>query len=329
MLRRNWIARAAALACAAACMAAGMQQAFAQTYPDKPVRLINPNPAGGTADFLSRVVGDELSRALGQPIVVENRPGAGSTVGTEVGAKAAPDGYTLMLTSSPLYGVVPLLYSKLAFDPFKDFASVIVLASFNNVLVVHPGLNAHSVKELIALAKAEPGKLTYGSTGNGTTTHLSGELFKSKTGTNILHVPYKGAPPGLNDLMGGRLSMMFINMPSSLPLIKAGKLRALGVTGTRREPALPDVPTVEEAGVPGYQAAGWFSLSVPAGTPKEIITRVNGVLAQAIRSPEFSKRITDLGFSPVGGTPAQMEEMIKVEVERWGPVVRASGAKND
>ena len=325
MNRRSWLVL---LACAAAGVFAP-QAATAQAYPDKPVRLINPNPAGGTADFLARAVGDELSKGLGQSVVVENRPGAGSTVGTEVGAKAAPDGYTLMITSSPLFAVVPLLYSKLGFDPFKDFASVMVLASFNNVIVVHPDIKASTVKELIALARAEPGKLTYGSTGSGTTTHLSGELFKSMTATDIVHVPYKGAPPGLNDLMGGRLTMMVVNIPSSLPLVKAGKLRALAVTGTQRERGLPDVPTVEEAGVPGYQAAGWFSLSVPAGTPKPIVTRLNAILAHSMKTPEFIRRMTDLGFGIVGGTPEQMDEMIKVEVQRWAPVVKASGATVD
>ncbi len=312
------------------CLGAVVPQiGVAQGYPDKPVRLINPNPAGATADFLARAVADELSKGLGQTVFVENRPGAGSTIGTEVGAKSPPDGYTLMLTSSPLFGVVPLLYSRLAFDPFKDFSSVMVLATFNNVIIVHPGLKAQTLKEMMELARAEPGKLTYGSTGNGTTTHLSGELFKYKTGIQIIHVPYKGAPPGLNDLLGGRLSMMFINIPAALPLVKAGKLRALAVTGAQREASLPDVPTVEEAGVPGYQAAGWFSLSVPAGTPKPIIAKVNGVLAQAMKTKEFSSRIVDLGFGVVGGSPEQMDEMIKVEVERWAPVVKASGAKID
>lgn len=302
---------------------------FGQAYPDRPVRLINPNPAGATADFLARAVADELSKGLGQTVFVENRPGAGSTIGTEAGAKSAPDGYTLMITSSPLFGVVPLLYSRLSFDPFKDFSSVMVLATFNNVIIVHPDLKAQTLKDLMALARAEPGRLTYGSTGNGTTTHLSGELFKYKTGIQITHVPYKGAPPGLNDLLGGRLSMMFINIPAALPLVKAGKLRALAVTGVRREASLPDVPTVDEAGVQGYQADGWFSLSVPSGTPKPVIAKVNGILAQAMKTKEFSSRIVDLGFGVVGGTPEQMDEMIKVEVERWAPVVKASGARID
>jgi tripartite-type tricarboxylate transporter receptor subunit TctC len=305
------------------------QSASADSYPSRPIRLINPNPPGAASDIISRAIGHELSKRLGQPIVVENRPGAGSTIGSEVGAKAAPDGYTLMITSSPLFGVVPLLYPKLGFDPLKDFESVIVLASFSNVLTVHPSVPAKSVKELIALAKAQPGKLTYSSSGNGTTTHMSGEMFKSLAGVDIMHIPYKGGAPAMNDLLGGQVSMMFNNSPASLPHINAGKVRALAVTGIKREPSLPDVPTMVEAGVPGYQADGWFSLSVPTGTPKEIITRLNAAAAEGMKSPEFVKRITDLGYGIVGGTPKKMDEMIKAEIERWGPVVKASGARID
>lgn len=298
-------------------------------YPSKPIKLICPYPAGGASDIVSRAIGQQLNRELGVPVIVENHPGAGSTIGSEIGASAPPDGYTLTMTSSPLFAVVPLLYSHLSYEPKKAFSSVMVLASFTNVLTVKPQLKVHSVKELIALAKREPGKLTYASTGNGSTVHLSAEMFKAMTGTNMLHVPYKGSPPAVTDLLAGRVDMMFNNTPNMMPYIKSGKVRALAVTSAKRDPVLPDVPTMAEAGVPGYEAVGWFSLSVPAGTPKAIITRLNQAAAKGIRAPEFMQSMKGIGFSVVGGTPEQMDQMIDTEIRRWGPVVHASGAKID
>jgi len=318
-----WFATTAAfvLAALAPCIAS------AQPYPSKPVRLICPYPPSGATDITARAIASELSKSLGQPVIVDNRPGAGGNIGAELAAKAAPDGYTILTSISALHGIVPVLYSKLNYDPNKDFTPVIVLVSYSNVLVVNPSVKAGSVKELIALAKAQPGKLTFASSGSGATTHMSGEMFKHLTGVDIVHVPYKGAAPAMTDLLGGQVNMMFDAVPTSLPHIKSGKLRALGVTGPKREATLPDVPTIAEAGVPGYEASVWFGLEVPAGTPKGIIARLNEASTKGLSSPEFVKRMTELGFTIVGGTPEQASEMIKVEIQRWGPVVKASGAK--
>ena len=318
-----WFATVAAFALAALapCIAP------AQSYPSKPVRLICPYPPSGATDITARAIASELSKSLGQPVIVDNRPGAGGNIGAELAAKAAPDGYTILTSISALHGIVPVLYSKLNYDPNKDLAPVIVLVSYSNVLVVNPSVKAASVKELIALAKAEPGKLTFASSGSGATTHMSGEMFKHLTGVDIVHVPYKGAAPAMTDLLGGQVNMMFDAVPTSLPHIKSGKLRALGVTGAKREPALPDVPTIAEAGVPGYEASVWFGLEVPASTPKAIIARLSEASMKGLAAPEFAKRMTELGFTIVGGTPEQAGEMIKVEIQRWGPVVKASGAK--
>lgn len=305
------------------------QTVFAQTYPSKPVRLICPFAAGGATDIISRAIANELSKALGQPVVVENRPGAGGNVGSELVAKSSPDGYTILMTGNAIHGIAPALYSKLNYDPNKDLAPITVLALFSNVLVVNPSVKAESVKELIALAKAEPGQLTFASSGSGTTIHMSGEMFKSLAGVNIVHVPYRGSGPAVIDLIGGQVSMMFDNMPSSMPHIKSGKLRALATTGAKRASALPDLPTIAEAGVPGYESVGWFGLVAPAGTPAAIIAKLNAESVAGSRSPEFIKRMTEIGFDVIGNTPEQMAEMIKVEVQRWGPVVKASGAKAD
>ena len=295
---------------------------FAQTYPSKPVRLICPYPPGGATDIISRAIANELSKGLGQPVIVENRPGAGGRVGAEVGARAVADGYTISLSGiSTALG--PLMYSKMNYDPVKDFAPIMALASFSNVLVVHPSLKAESVKELIALAKAAPGKLTFASSGTGATTHLSGELFKHLTGVDMLHIPYKGSAPAVADLIGGQVHMMFDNIPSSLPHIRAGRLRALAVTGARREAELPDVPTVAEAGVEGYESGGWFGLAAPAATPKEIIVRLNEAATKGIQSPEFVKRMTGLGYSILGGTPEQMSDRTSANSQYWSPVVKA------
>ena len=307
------------------------QSVFAQSYPSRPVRLICPYPPGGATDIISRAIAHELSKALAQTVVVENRPGAGGRVGAEAGARAAPDGYTITLSGiSSALG--PLLYSKMNYDPIKDLTPIIALASFSNVLVVHPGLKAESVKELLALAKATPGGLTFASSGTGATTHLSGELFKYLAGVDILHVPYKGSAPAVADLIGGQVQMMFDNIPSSLPHVRAGRLRALAVTGAKREAELPEVPTVAEAGIPGYESGGWFGLAAPTGTPKEIIARLNAAALKGIQSPEFIKRMTGLGYNILGGTPEDMSERIGANTQYWSPVVkvlRAGGASFD
>ncbi len=303
--------------------------AQASGYPNKPIRLIVPYAPGGATDIIGRTAAAELSKLLGQPIAVENRAGAGGNVGSELVARAAPDGYTMVVSPSSLHGITPFLYSKLTYDPNKDLTPIIVLASLANVLVVHPSVKANSVAELIALAKAQPGKLSYASSGSGSTIHLSGEMFKQMTGVDMVHVPYKGSGPAVTDLIGGQVQLMFDNIPSALPHIKAGKLRALATTGAKRWPSLPDLPTMMESGLPNYEASAWFGLAFPAGTPKEIIARVNAEAQKATKSPEFAKRIEELGYLVVGGTPEQMARMIQDEVRRWGPVVKASGAKVD
>ena len=266
---------------------------------------------------------------LGQAVTVDNRPGAGANLGSEMAARSAPDGYTLLTSASSLHGITPFLYSKLNYDPNKDLAPVIVLAGFANVLVVNPSVSAQSVKELIALAKAQPGKLTCASSGSGSTIHMSCEMFKHMLGLEITHVPYKGSGPAVIDLMGGQVNMMFDNIPSSITHIRSGKLRALATTGAKRAASLPDLPTIAESGVPGYESTAWFGIAVPAGTPKEIVARLNADGQKATKSPEFIKRMTDLGYEIVGGTPETMAAMIQDEVRRWGPIVKASGAKVD
>jgi len=301
----------------------------AQSYPGKPIRLICPFPPAGAVDIASRATAHELSRILGQPVAVENKPGAGGNLGGAEAARSAPDGYTLFMTTSGIQAINPALYAKMPFDPNKDLAPVAALVSLNNVLVVHPSVPARTVQDVIALAKKDPGKWTYASSGNGTSIHMSGAMFTQLTGTDILHVPYKGSGPAVTDLLAGQVNMMFDNIPSSLPHIKAGKLRALATTGAKRDPALPDLPTLAEAGVRGYESGVWFGLSVPAGTPREIIVRLNAAALQAARAPEFAKRMTDLGYNLIPSTPEQMAAMLKAELARWAPIVKSSGAKID
>ncbi len=303
--------------------------AFGQAYPAKAIRLICPFPPAGAVDIASRATAHELQRLLGQPVTVENRPGAGGNVGGEAAAKAAPDGYTLFMNTSGIHAINPALYSKMPFDPAKDLIPVVPLVALNNVLVANPGFKVTSVKDLIAQAKAQPGKINYASSGSGTSIHMSGELFKYMTGVDILHIPYKGSGPAVTDLIGGQVNIMFDNIPSSLPHIKSGKLRGIATTGARRDPALPDLPTIAESGVPGYEAGVWFGLSVPAGTSREIVTRLNAEGVRATQAPEFVKRMRDLGYLIIPGTPEQMGEMLRAEVVRWAPVVKASGAKAD
>jgi tripartite-type tricarboxylate transporter receptor subunit TctC len=233
------------------------------------------------------------------------------------------------MTTSGINAINPALYAKMPFDPIKDLVPVVALVSLSNVLVVNPSVKANSVADVIALARAEPGKLTYASSGNGTSIHMSGEMFKYLAKVDMLHIPYKGSAPAMTDLLGGQVMMMFDNIPSALPHIRAGNLRALAVTGAKRDPLLPDVPTVAEAGVPGYESGVWFGLAVPAGTPKEVIARINEAAVLGTKSPEFIKRMTEMGYSIIGGTPEQMAEMNKVETARWAPIVKASGAKVD
>ena len=303
--------------------------AHAQAYPNKPIRLIVPYAPGGATDIISRAVSIELTKTLGQAVNVDNRPGAGGNLGSEMAARSAPDGYTLLTSASSLHGITPFLYKKLNYDPNKDLLPVIVLAGFANVLVVNPAVPANSVKDLIALARAQPGKLTCASSGSGSTIHMSCEMFKHMLGLQITHVPYKGSGPAFIDLIAGQVNLMFDNIPSAISHIRGGKLRALATTGAKRSPTLPDLPTMIESGVPGFESTAWFGIAVPAGTPKDIIARLNADGQKAVKSPEFVKRITDLGYEIVGGTPEQMASMIQDEYKRWGPIVKASGATVD
>ena len=304
-------------------------QTNAQTSAPKPIRLICPFPPAGAVDIASRAIATELAKFLGTTVTVENRPGAGGNIGGVEAVRSAPDGNTLFMTTSGINAINPALYAKMPFDPIKELAPVVALVSLSNVLVVHPSVKANSVADIIAMARAEPGKMNYASSGSGTSIHMSGEMFKHLAKVDIVHIPYKGSGPAMTDLLGGQVMMMFDNIPSALPHIKAGKLRALAVTGARRDPLLPDVPTVAEAGVPGYESGVWFGLAVPAATSKEDITRINEAAVKGTKAPEFVKRMTELGYTIIGSTPEQMAEMNKLETARWGPIVKASGAKAD
>ena len=303
--------------------------AQAQSFPNKPLRLICPFPPGGAVDIASRAIATELSKQLGQAVTVDNKPGAGGNIGGTEAARATPDGYTIFMTTSGINAINPALYSKMPFDPNKDLAPVAALVSLNNVLVLHPSVKANSVAEVIALAKSQPGKINYASSGNGTSIHMSGEMFKFITKVDMLHIPYKGSAPAVTDLLGGQVMMMFDNIPSALPHIKGGKLRALATTGAKRDAALPDLPTVAETGVAGYESGVWFGLTVPTGTPADVIAKLNDAAQKGLKSPDFVKRMTDLGYNIMGGSPAEMSELLKKEVASWGPIVRASGAKVD
>ncbi len=303
--------------------------ASAQAYPSKPIRLICPFPPAGAVDIASRATANELTKILGQTVAVENKPGAGGNLGGAETAHSAPDGYTIFMTTSGIQSINPTLYAKMPFDPNKDLTTVAPLVSLNNVLVVNPSVPAKTVKDVIALAKKEPGKWTYASSGNGTSIHMSGAMFTHMTQTDILHIPYKGSGPAVTDLLAGQVNMMFDNIPSSLPHIKAGKLRAIATTGAKRDPALPDVPTIAEAGVPGYESGVWFGLMAPAGTPKPIVARLNAAAMQAVKAPEFVKRMIELGYNIMSGTPEEMAAMNKRDLALWAPIIKSSGAKID
>jgi tripartite-type tricarboxylate transporter receptor subunit TctC len=303
--------------------------AVAQDFPNKPLRIICAFPPGGPVDVTSRSIANELSRQFGQPVVVDNRPGAGGNIGAELAAHSAPDGYTLFVTWNALHSVSPLLYTKLKYDPNRDLTPVTSLVSFRQLMVVNPQVPANSVKELIALAKAQPGKLTYGSSGNGTVQQMAWIMFAHATGIEIVHVPYKGSAPALTDLMAGQITMMIDHIPSVQAFAKSGKLRGLATSGSRRDASFPDLPTIAEAGVPGFETSVWFGLSVPTGTPKDIIARLNTEAVKGTRSPEFAKSMGALGYDITPSTPEQMASLIKTDIDRWAPVVRASGAKLD
>ena len=303
--------------------------AQAQAWPSKPVRYIVIFAPGGTTDILARLIAPKLSEALGQPVVVENRPGAAGTLGAEMIAKAPPDGYTIGSGTISSHAINVTLYQKLPYDPDKDFAPITMLATLPNMLVVHPSLNVNSVQELIALLKANPNKHSFGSAGNGTSQHMSGELFKTMTGVSMQHIPYKGSGPMIPDLLAGTISMSFENITTAYPPAKSGKLKALAVTSSKRSFMAPEVPTMAEAGLPGYDISSWQALFAPAGTPKDIVGRLYAEVAKALKSPDVARRIQDLGLDAGGMPPEDLAALIRSDIPRLGKIVRDSGARVD
>jgi tripartite-type tricarboxylate transporter receptor subunit TctC len=291
-------------------------------YPTKPIRIVVAYTPAGATDILARTIGQKLNEAWGQAVIIDNRPGANGNIGTEYAAKATPDGYTLLMVTAGTHGINPGLYRKLGFDAVKDFAPVSLVAMVPNVFVVNNAVPSKDLKEFIAYAKANQGKLNYGSPGNGSTAHLSMELFKSMTGIQMVHVPYKGSAGVLADLIGGQIVVTMDNMPPYVPQVKAGKIRALAVSPARRSPALPDVPTVAEAGVPGYDSGAWFGLVAPANTPKDLVAKLSREIARILKLPDVSARLADLGAESVGSTPEQFSAHIKAEIAKWAKVIR-------
>ena len=309
----------------AVALVAATANAIAQSYPNRPVRMVVPLSAGGFADVPARIIAPRLSEVLGQQVFVENRPGAGATIGTDFVAKSKPDGYTLLFTGTP-HVISPALYKNLPYDPLKDFASVMLVAAGPYVLVVNPQLPVKSLQELIALAKAQPGKIDYASSGNGSAQHLVSALFASMAGIELSHVPYKGSGPAMQDLLGGQVKVSFAGIPNVMPHVRAGKLRALAVSTPKRSPDLPDVPTVAEAGVPGYEATLWLALLAPAGTPNEIVQKLYAESSKVLREPEVQKAVAATGVDVSVIGPAELPAFLRAEVDKWGKVVRDTGA---
>jgi len=313
------------LAVSICCIATSGGVAHAADYPTRPVKWVVPYPPAGTTDVLARIVAQWLTEKMGQPFVIENRPGAGNNLGTEAVVKAPPDGYTMLLVN-PAHGINATLYKDLNFNFIRDIAPVAGIVRTPNVMEVTPSFPAKTVAEFIAYCKANPGKINMASSGSGTSVHLSGELFKSMTGCNMLHVPYKGAGPALTDLMGGQVDVIFDNLPSSVGHIKGGKIRALGVTSQEREPSMPQLPAIAET-VPGYEATAWFGIGMPKGTPKDIIEKVNAEVNRALADPKMRERLAELGGRPIPGTPEDFGKTIAAETAKWEKVVTSSGAK--
>jgi tripartite-type tricarboxylate transporter receptor subunit TctC len=304
-------------------------QCVAQNYPERVVRIVNPYPPGGSVDVMARILAHKLSDNLGQQFIVENRSGGGGNTGSDFVAKAEPDGYTLLFTAPGPLTVNQTLYSKLSFDPTTDFAPIALFATAPIVLIVNPAVPANDVRELIALAKKEPGKINFASAGNGTTNHLSGELFKSMAQIDIVHVPYRGAGPAMNDLVGGHVQMFFDLMPVVLPQVAAGKVRVLANAGARRPAALPNVPTVAEQGLPGFDASSWYGLVAPAKTPEPVLAKLREEVAKALKAPDMVARIHELGSEPGTAFGKDFGAFLAAETRKWADVIRTSGAKAD
>ncbi|HZN23221.1 MAG TPA: tripartite tricarboxylate transporter substrate binding protein [Burkholderiales bacterium] len=303
------------------------EAAIAQAYPVRPIRLVVPYPAGGPTDFVGRTVGQKLSQFLGQQVVVDNRPGAGTIIGSELVARAAPDGYTLLFGTGGGTFLAPLMLPKVPYDPHRDFEPVAMLVMSPQVLVVHPSVPAQSVSELVALAKAKPGVLNFASVGTGTSPHLGGELFQSLTKTKIVHVPYKGTAPAMTDLISGQVQMMFTSMPTVLAHVKSGKLRLLGTGGTKRSAAIADTPPIAET-VPGFELITWYGVFAPARTPAAIIQRLNAEIAKALADPESRERMMSQGLEPTPMTPEEVRRYTQEETKRWTRLIKAAGIKS-
>ena len=307
----------------------GGTSALAQAYPTKPVTIIVPFAAGGTTDILARIIGQALTAELGQSVVVDNRAGAGGNIGGQAAAKATPDGHTLFMGTVGSHAINASLYKKMPFDPVKDFAPLTRVANVPNLLVANPAQPYKSVKDLIAYAKANPGKVNFGSSGNGSSIHLSGELFKSLAKVDMQHVPYKGSAPAVTDLLGNQIGIMFDNMPSAIQHVRSGKLVPLAVTTAKRSPELPNVPTIAEAGVPGYEATSWFGMFAPAGTPAPVLAKLNAAIVKVLGQPDVKKKINEQGAEVYSETPEQFAAFIQAESVKWGKVVKESGASLD
>lgn len=296
----------------------------AQTFPLKPIRVIVPNPPGGATDVLARIIAEELTPRFGKQVIVEHRPGASGTIGSNIVAKAPPDGYTLVMGHAASHATSPSMYRNLPYDPVTDFAPVTLVANVTNVIVVHPSLPAKTAKDLAALAKARPGQLVFGSGGSGAITHLAGELFAQKAGVNLVHVAYKGSGQAMADLIGGHIPLMFENLPGAITHIKAQKLRPLAVLSERRSSAVPDVPTIAEAGFRGAEANSWFGLFTTAGTPKDIVDRLNREVVAVVKKTDVQTRFADVGAEPVGSNPEAFGNLVRAEKEKWGHVIKTA-----
>lgn len=300
----------------------------AQDYPNKPIRIVVPFPAGGTTDIITRAVAQKLSEEFKQPVIVDNRPGGGANIGADHAVRSAPDGYTLLMASTA-HSINASLYPKMTYDPVKDFTPITMVAETAQVLVVHPSVPANNVRELIAYLKAAPSPVSYSSAGNGSQPHLSTELFKMMSNTPMLHVPYKGGPQAMTDLIAGHVQVSLATAPSAVQNVKTGKVKALGVSTKHRIPALPDVPTIAESGLPGYEASGYFGLVGPPQLPAAIVNKINAAVVKIVREPAMSKYLSEQGADPITSTPAEYGSLIKDEVEKWGKVVKATGAQID
>jgi tripartite-type tricarboxylate transporter receptor subunit TctC len=301
----------------------------AQPYPSKPIRFVVPYPAGGPLDTVARLLGQKVSESTKQPVIVDNKPGAGGSIGADAVAKAPPDGYTILMGAVATHAINPTLYASMPYDAIRDFIPVTQVASTPNVLVVNPSVPADNVREFVAYAKANPGKLNFGSGSTGSAGHLAGELFKTMAGIDMTHVPYKGAAPALNDLIGGQIQLMFDNLASSLAQVRAGRIKALAVTTAQRSAFAPEIPTISESGLPGFDISTWFGIFVPAGTPREAVDRLHAEFTRALAAPDIREKMLALGAEPVGSKPEEFAAYIRAEADKYARVIRASGARAD